>query len=102
MTATEAASLTGAAVAVAGLNKSFSAGGAEITAIDDLTLTIAPGSMTAVTGPSGSGKSTLLHLVGAIEPADAGTVTVDGIELTALRRAKLTAYRRTVGFVFQR
>jgi putative ABC transport system ATP-binding protein len=102
VTATEAPSLTGAAVAVAGLNKSFSAGGAEITAIDDLTLTIAPGSMTAVTGPSGSGKSTLLHLVGAIEPADAGTVTVGGIELTALRRAKLTAYRRTVGFVFQR
>ena len=58
--------------------------------------------MTAVTGPSGSGKSTLLHLIGAIEHTDAGTIRVDDIELTQLKRAKLTAYRRGVGFVFQR
>jgi putative ABC transport system ATP-binding protein len=102
VTATAAPNRTGAAVSVAELTKTFSAGGARVTAVDDLTLDVAPGSMTAITGPSGSGKSTLLHLVGAIERADAGTVTVDGTELTALRRKGLTAYRRTVGFVFQR
>ncbi|MEV0133939.1 ABC transporter ATP-binding protein [Dactylosporangium sp. NPDC050688] len=71
-------------------------------AADGLTLRVEAGSFTAVAGPSGSGKSTLLHLIGAIESADAGTVVVDGVEVTALRRRRLSEYRRTVGFVFQR
>jgi putative ABC transport system ATP-binding protein len=58
--------------------------------------------MTAITGPSGSGKSTLLHLVGAIEKADSGSIEVDDVELTGLRRSGLSAYRRSIGFVFQR
>ena len=69
---------------------------------DGLSLEIAAGSFTAVTGPSGSGKSTLLHLIGAIEAADGGTIVVDGVGVTALRRRRLSEYRRTVGFVFQR
>jgi putative ABC transport system ATP-binding protein len=56
----------------------------------------------AVTGPSGSGKSTLLHLIGAIDRADSGTIMVDDVEITALRRGKLAAHRRGIGFVFQR
>jgi putative ABC transport system ATP-binding protein len=92
----------GASVAVSGLAKAFQAGDARIAAIDDLTLTLAPGSAVAVTGPSGSGKSTLLHLIGAIDRADAGTITVDDVEITALRRSKLAVYRRRIGFVFQR
>ncbi|WP_238019242.1 ABC transporter ATP-binding protein [Dactylosporangium sp. AC04546] len=90
--------MTTGAVSITGLTKRFGA----ITAADDVTLEIAPGSLTAVTGPSGSGKSTLLHLVGAIEAADGGTIMVDGVEVTALRRRRLSEYRRTVGFVFQR
>ncbi|MEV4137864.1 ABC transporter ATP-binding protein [Dactylosporangium sp. NPDC049742] len=93
---------TGAALSVAGLTKRFHTGEQDIVAADELTLSVEPGSFTAVTGPSGSGKSTLLHLVGAIESADAGTIVVDGVEVTALRRRKLSEYRRTVGFVFQR
>ena len=92
----------GAAVELAGVAKTFHAGDADIVAVDDVSSTFTPGTMTAITGPSGSGKSTLLHLIGAVERADSGTITVDGAELTRLRRAGLTAYRRTVGFVFQR
>ncbi|GIH06451.1 peptide ABC transporter ATP-binding protein [Rhizocola hellebori] len=80
----------------------FSAGGASITGADAISLDVAAGSVVGVTGPSGSGKSTLLHLIGAIEKVDSGSITVDGVEVTALRRRSLTAYRRTVGFVFQR
>ncbi|HTJ34549.1 MAG TPA: ABC transporter ATP-binding protein [Dactylosporangium sp.] len=90
--------MSGAALSVDGLTKRFQ----DIVAADELSLEIAAGSFTAVTGPSGSGKSTLLHLVGAIESADAGKITVDGVEVTALRRRRLSEYRRTVGFVFQR
>ncbi|WP_051366378.1 ABC transporter ATP-binding protein [Hamadaea tsunoensis] len=92
----------GAAVVVEGLTRRFRSGGAEIVAVDDVGLVFEAGGMTAVTGPSGSGKSTLLHLIGAIEAPDAGTVTVDGTEITRLRRGRLSAYRRGVGFVFQR
>jgi putative ABC transport system ATP-binding protein len=92
----------GAAVEIAGLAKAFRAGSGLITAVDGVDLTVEPGASLAITGASGSGKSTLLHLVGAIEGADAGTVTVDGREVTALRRGALAAYRRTLGFVFQR
>ena len=90
------------AVAIHELAKAFHTGGEPIVAVDGVTLDIAAGSVVAVTGPSGSGKSTLLHLIGAIERADAGTIEVDGVEITGLRRAKLAAYRRGIGFVFQR
>jgi putative ABC transport system ATP-binding protein len=92
----------GATVAVADLSKTFTAGSSVVKAVDGISLEFAAGTMTAVTGPSGSGKSTLLHLIGAIERTDAGTIRVDDLELTQLKRAKLTAYRRGVGFVFQR
>jgi putative ABC transport system ATP-binding protein len=89
-------------IAVSGVSKTFPAGTHEIRAVDDVSVSFEEGSMTAITGPSGSGKSTLLHIIGAIEKADAGSITVDGRELTRLRRRQLDAYRRTVGFVFQR
>jgi putative ABC transport system ATP-binding protein len=74
----------------------------EIVAVDDISLDVEAGGTVALTGPSGSGKSTLLHLVGAIERADAGSVTVDDVEVTALKRGRLAAYRQRIGFVFQR
>jgi putative ABC transport system ATP-binding protein len=73
-----------------------------VTAADDVSFTLEPGGLIAMTGASGSGKSTLLHMIGAIEHPDSGTIVSDGTEVTGLRRAALAAYRRTVGFVFQR
>lgn len=74
----------------------------QVKAADDISLNIAAGAFVALTGASGSGKSTLLHLIGAIERPDSGTITSGGTDITALRGASLAAYRRTVGFVFQR
>ncbi|MCP3784210.1 ABC transporter ATP-binding protein [Micromonospora sp. A3M-1-15] len=93
---------TGSTIRIAGLVRQFRSGTERLTAVDDVSLEIAAGSVVALTGPSGSGKSTLLHLIGAIEQADRGTVTVDDVEVTALRRAALARYRQRVGFVFQR
>jgi putative ABC transport system ATP-binding protein len=76
--------------------------GERVAAADDVSLTIDAGALVALTGASGSGKSTLLHLIGAIEHPDSGTIISSGTEVTALRGGALAAYRRTVGFVFQR
>jgi putative ABC transport system ATP-binding protein len=73
-----------------------------VTALDSVTLEIGAGAVVALSGPSGSGKSTLLHVIGALDGVDAGRVTVGGRELGRLSRRELAAYRRTVGFVFQR
>lgn len=98
----QAPAARGAVVTVASLSKRFRSGGLAVTAIDNVSVDIEAGTVVAVTGPSGSGKSTLLHLIGGIEKADSGSVTVDGVIVTSLRRGELTRYRRTVGFVFQR
>jgi putative ABC transport system ATP-binding protein len=93
----------GARVVLADVVKTFPLGdGERLAAVDGVSLTLEPGSLTALTGPSGSGKSTLLHLIGAIERADGGSIDVDGEELTKAGRGRLAAYRRGVGFVFQR
>lgn len=92
----------GADIEVRALTKVFGKGPAAITAADRIDLTVPAGQIVALTGRSGSGKSTLLHLLGAIERADSGSVRVGDTDVTALRPRGLAAYRRTVGFVFQR
>lgn len=92
----------GLAVSLTEVHKSYSAGGAMITAVDSLSVDFAPRTMTAITGPSGSGKSTLLHLIGALDRPDSGVIHVGDLAITALSRRQLTRFRRTVGFVFQR
>jgi len=65
-------------------------------ALDDVSLDVADGQLTALLGPSGGGKSTLLRIVGGLEDADSGTVHIDGKEASGV-----PAQRRNVGFVFQ-
>jgi putative ABC transport system ATP-binding protein len=92
-----------ARIELRGISKHYGIGkDQQAKAADDVSFSIAAGDFVALTGASGSGKSTLLHLIGAIERPDSGTIVSGGLEVTALRGAALAAYRRTVGFVFQR
>lgn len=95
---------TGMAIAVRGAQRRHRlASGAELRAIDDVTVDFPAGSVTALLGPSGSGKTTLLQLIGAIDKLDAGSIVIDGtVDLAVLDRRALTRYRRSVGFIFQR
>jgi putative ABC transport system ATP-binding protein len=94
---------TGRAIELRGISKHYGISqDQQVCAADDVSLSIEAGAFVALTGASGSGKSTLLHLIGAIERPDSGTIISGGTEVTALRGAPLAAYRRTVGFVFQR
>jgi putative ABC transport system ATP-binding protein len=95
-------SVRGAAVELERLSKRYRLGEQTITALDSVTLTIPAGLVVGVTGPSGSGKSTLLHLIGAMDEADSGRIQVDDFEVSALTRDQQVAYRRRIGFVFQR
>jgi putative ABC transport system ATP-binding protein len=74
--------------------------GAEVRALDGLTMTVERGEFVAVMGPSGSGKSTLLHILGALDRPTSGEVWVNGQNLARIR--DLDTFRaRKVGFVFQ-
>ncbi len=93
----------GGPIELRGVSKHYGIGKDErVPAADDVSFAVDAGAFVALTGASGSGKSTLLHLVGAIERPDSGTIISGGTEVTALHGAPLAAYRRTVGFVFQR
>ena len=67
-----------------------------VTALNDLSLTIAPGELVALLGPSGCGKTTALRLLAGLEQADGGRVMIDGSDVTAV-----PANKRDVGMVFQ-
>jgi lipoprotein-releasing system ATP-binding protein len=85
-----------------GIRKSYTAGGRELTVLRDLDLSVEAGEMVAIVGASGVGKSTLLHILGGLDRANQGDVTVDGTNLTSLPDADVVAFRnRHVGFVFQ-
>jgi putative ABC transport system ATP-binding protein len=84
------------------VSKRYEADGEVVVALGEVDLHVDPGAMLAVMGPSGSGKSTLLHVVGAMDRPDSGTVQVDDFTVTTLSRSEQAAYRRRIGFVFQR
>ncbi len=90
------------AVLAESLSASYRDGGGRVPVLAEASFAIQAGGFTALTGPSGSGKTTLLSLLGGLDVADAGRLTVAGEELTALgRRGRAAFRRRQVGFVFQ-
>ncbi|MEV4008073.1 ATP-binding cassette domain-containing protein, partial [Actinomadura sp. NPDC049753] len=73
-----------------------------VTALDAVSLTVAERELLAIVGPSGSGKSTMLHLLGTLDRPSAGTVLVEGGDVSRLPDRRLSALRaRRIGFVFQ-
>ena len=85
-----------------GVTKAYRRGGEDLVVLDGLDLDVASGEFLALMGPSGSGKSTILNLLGGLDRPDAGTIEVGGVDLIALSRDALAAWRgRHVGFVFQ-
>jgi sulfate transport system ATP-binding protein len=79
-------------IQVANVSKRFG----DFVALDDVSLEVESGSLTALLGPSGSGKSTLLRIIAGLEWPDTGAITLSGLDATAL-----TPQKRNVGFVFQ-
>ncbi len=76
--------------------------GRPVTILDGVSLDVAAGEVVAITGPSGSGKSTLLGLIAGLDTPSAGSIAVDGVEVTGLGETQLARFRRrTLGFVFQ-
>jgi putative ABC transport system ATP-binding protein len=97
-------SVTGEAmVDLRGVTRTYGGSGSStVHALRDVSFEVAPGEMVAVVGRSGSGKTTLLNMVGGLDRPDAGTVRVDGTEVTALDDAGLSRLRReTVSYIFQ-
>jgi len=81
-----------------GITKSFGS----LQVLKGIDLTIGKGEVVSIVGPSGAGKTTLLQIMGTLDKADAGTITIDGTNVSKLKEKELSAFRNQhIGFVFQ-
>ena len=84
------------------LVKGYIRGDQIVPVLHDISLDIARGDFIALMGPSGSGKSTLLNLIAGIDKPDAGTLRIDGEDITQLSEGELADWRASnIGFIFQ-
>ena len=82
--------------------KAYGEGDARIHALDGASFTVERGELAIILGASGAGKTTALNILGGMDTATSGTVTVDGRDVSSANEAQLVEYRRAdVGFVFQ-
>ena len=84
------------------IKKSFGTGDSRVNVLKGLDLDIEKGEFCVLLGPSGSGKSTLLNIIGGIDGADEGSITIEGERLEDMTEKKLSMYRRKhLGYIFQ-
>lgn len=84
------------------LRKSFGAGENRTEVLKGLDFSVEKGEICVLLGPSGSGKSTLLNIIGGIDEADGGYISIDGEKMEEMKEKALTEYRRRhLGYVFQ-
>lgn len=85
-------------IEIRNINKSFG----NVHVLNDVSLSIPSGEITAIVGPSGAGKTTLLQIAGSLEKPDTGNVEFDGVDIGRLRERKLASFRnKNIGFIFQ-
>jgi putative ABC transport system ATP-binding protein len=83
------------------LKKTYMLGKVPVEALRGVNLKIEAGDFVSILGPSGSGKSTMLNLVGALDKPTAGTLLIDGVDISKLNDNQLSELRLKIGFVFQ-
>ena len=87
---------------IRGIKKSFGSGDSKVDVLKGLDLDIEKGEFCVFLGPSGSGKSTLLNIIGGIESADDGSISIEGERLADMKEKKLSQYsRKHLGYIFQ-
>lgn len=89
-------------IEISGIKKSFGSGDSRVEVLRGIDLSVEKGEFTVLLGPSGSGKSTLLNIIGGIDSADSGSITINGDRTEAMNERQLTDYRRRhLGYIFQ-
>lgn len=87
---------------IRGIRKSFGEGDSLVEVLKGIDLSVEKGEFCVLLGPSGSGKSTLLNIIGGIDRADEGSITIAGEKTEDMDEKRLTAYRRKhLGYIFQ-
>ena len=89
-------------VRIRNLQKSYGSGSSRTQVLKHVDLDIEKGKICTILGPSGSGKSTLLNAIGGMDTVDQGQILREGMDISAMKYAQLTEYRRTyIGYIFQ-
>ena len=89
-------------ISLRGVTKVYRQGSVDVHALREVSMDVEPGEFTVICGPSGSGKTTMLNLIGALDVATAGSIVLEGRELSGLNKKELSELRRDrIGFVFQ-
>lgn len=90
-------------IQVRGLRKTYHTGDVDVEALRGVDLDVGRGEFLAVIGPSGSGKSTMFHILGGLAAPTAGSVVIDGTDLSNISDKERTQLRRRkIGFIFQK